>query len=328
MKKMVSKLVGAALALTALGFTGCEKKQAAEKQVIIYGNSDDESVVAFKNALDENGYAGKYIFQSFSTNELAGKLFAEGTDIEADIIAINTFYIESTQKKNSMYKELSFKEDCLVPYESYYLPFIGNYGSIIVNTKVMEEKNLPYPKTIKDLANPVYKDWLSVCDLAGSTTAWYMFLPLISDYGEEQTKEILHAIYENAGPHLEMSGSAPLKKVRAGEVAIGFGLRHQAVKDKRKGLPVDFIDPLEGSYSMTESVAMIDKGKKTNPLAEVMLRTMIEKGRKDLINDYPVPVYAGETVSPENMVPNGKVFAESLTAELFTKHRAISESAK
>ena len=125
-----------------------------------------------------------------------------------------------------------------------------------------------------------------------------------------------------------MSGSAPLKKVRAGEVAIGFGLRHQAVKDKRKGLPVDFIDPLEGSYSMTESVAMIDKGKKTNPLAEVMLRTMIEKGRKDLITDYPVPVYAGETVSPENMVPNGKVFAESLTAELFTKHRAISESAK
>ena len=328
MKKFVSKMVIAACAIGLLGFTACNEKAAKEKQVVIYGNSDDEAVAAFKKALDENGYAGKYIFQSFSTNELAGKLFAEGTDIEADIIAINTFYIESTQKANAMYKALSFKEDCLVPYESYYLPFIGNYGSIIVNTKVMEENKLPYPKTVKDLANPVYKGWLSVCDLAGSTTAWYMFLPLIADYGETQTKEILHAIYENAGPHLEMSGSAPLKKVRAGEVALGYGLRHQAVKDKRKGLPIDFIDGEEGSYSMTESVAMIDKGKNTNPLAEEMLKTMIEKGRADLIKDYPVPIYAGEGVAAENVVPNGKVFAESLTAELFTKHREISESAK
>ena len=248
--------------------------------------------------------------------------------IEADVIGINSFYIESTQKANNMYKTLSFKEDCLVPHEPYYLPFIGNYGAIIINTKVMEEKNLPLPKSVKELALPVYKDWLSVCDLAGSTTAWYMFLPIIADYGEANTKEILHKIYENAGPHLEMSGSAPLKKVRAGEVALGFGLRHQAVKDKRKGLPIDYIDPAEGSYSMTESIAVIDKGKKTNPLAEEMLKTMIEKGRADLIKDYPVPIYKGETVASENLVPNGKVFAESLTAELFTKHREISESAK
>ena len=328
MKKITSILMAAFVAALPFTFMGCEKKAVADKPVVIYANSDDEAVAAFKKALDENGFAGKYIFQSFSTNELAGKLFAEGSDIEADVIGINSFYIESTQKANNMYKTLSFKEDCLVPHEPYYLPFIGNYGAIIINTKVMEEKNLPLPKSVKELALPVYKDWLSVCDLAGSTTAWYMFLPIIADYGEANTKEILHKIYENAGPHLEMSGSAPLKKVRAGEVALGFGLRHQAVKDKRKGLPIDYIDPAEGSYSMTESIAVIDKGKKTNPLAEEMLKTMIEKGRADLIKDYPVPIYKGETVASENLVANGKVFAESLTAELFTKHREISESAK
>ena len=58
-----------------------------------------------------------------------------------------------------------------------------------------------------------------------------------------------------------------LKKVRAGEVAIGFGLRQQAVADKLKGLPIDFVDPTEGNFSLTESIAVIDKGDKTNPLA-------------------------------------------------------------
>ena len=35
---------------------------------------------------------------------------------------------------------------------------------------------------------------------------------LVSEYGEEGAKEVLTAIYENAGPHIESSGSAPLKK--------------------------------------------------------------------------------------------------------------------
>ena len=39
-----------------------------------------------------------------------------------------------------------------------------------------------------------------------------------------------------------------LSKVRAGEVAVGFGLRHQAVADKEDGLPIDYVDPTEGKF--------------------------------------------------------------------------------
>ena len=67
---------------------------------------------------------------------------------------------------------------------------------------------------------------------------------LISEYGEDGAGEVLAGIYKNAGPHIENSGSAPLKKVRAGEVAIGFGLRHQPSADKAQGLPVDYVGPL------------------------------------------------------------------------------------
>ena len=41
------------------------------------------------------------------------------------------------------------------------------------------------------------------------------------------------------------------------EVAVGFGLRQQAVADKAEGLPVDFVDPTEGNFSLTESVAAV-----------------------------------------------------------------------
>ena len=37
--------------------------------------------------------------------------------------------------------------------------------------------------------------------------------------------------------------------------------------DKAEGLPIDYVDPAEGNFSLTESVAVLDKGESTNPLA-------------------------------------------------------------
>ena len=91
------------------------------------------------------------------------------------------------------------------------------------------------PESVKDLADPVYKDMISVTDVSSSSTAWLLLQALIDAYGENEAKELLTRIYENAGPHIEDSGSGPLKKVRAGEVAIGFGLRHQAVAGEQEG---------------------------------------------------------------------------------------------
>ena len=48
-------------------------------------------------------------------------------------------------------------------------------------------------------------------------------------------------------------------------MAIGFGLRQQAVADKKDGLPIDYVDPKEGNFSLTECVSVVDKkdsGKK------------------------------------------------------------------
>ncbi len=307
--------------------SGCTKKNVSEQPVIIYSNADDEAVVAVKKALDSNGYEGKYIFQSFGTSELGGKLFAEGADIEADLITMSSFYIESAQTMNQMFKKLEFDPGQIIKTPDYYTPLLAIQGAVIVNTKLLAEHNLNKPKSIKDIGNPEYKDLVSVVDPMGSTTAWLMVQALIDSYGEDGTKAALKSIYNNAGPHLELSGSGPIKKIRSGEVAVGFGLRHQAVRDKKNGLPIDYVDPVEGNFALTESVAVINK-KKYNPLAMQMAECIIKNARADIIKDYPVVLYKGESVEAENIAGNSKTFSQTLTTELLRQHQEMSESCK
>ncbi|MBQ8000877.1 MAG: extracellular solute-binding protein [Ruminococcus sp.] len=326
-KKTLSAILCAVMVLTACAVLwGCTSN--GNEQVIIYSNADDEAVESMKKTLDANGYEGKYVFQSFGTSELGGKMLAEGKDIEADIITMSSYYIESAQAEYQMFEELTFDVNTNEEYPSYYAPFLANQGAILVNTDVLSANGLAMPTSVKDLANPEYEGYISVVDIQGSSTAWLMIQSLISEYGEDETKEILTDIYKNAGAHIEQSGSGPIKKVRAGEVAIGFGLRHQAVADKADGLPVDFVDPTEGNFTLTESLAVVDKGDNTNSLAMEMVKCIIENGRTDLMEYYPVPLYKGEIADSDAISANSKVFPEALTVELLEKHRSLSESCK
>ena len=319
--------VGLAAAVALCAFTGCGKS-AADEKVIIYSNADDEAVTAMKNALDNNGFRDQYIFQSFGTSELGGKLLAEGSNIEADLITMSTFYINSAQEQNKMFKNLTFSVNTLDEFPSYCAPITAQEGAIILNTEMMKENNLPVPASIKDLANPEYAGMISVTDINSSSTAWLLIQALVSEYGEDGAKEVLTGIYANAGDHIEDSGSAPLKKARAGEVAIGFGLRHQAVADKASGLPIDFVDPAEGNFSLTESAAVVDKGTQSNPKAMEMAECIINNGRAELQATYPIPLYEGEAEDTENKSGNPRDFGETQTFELLKKHQEQSDSCK
>ena len=325
-KKVAAFTLAAAVTVTGVSLTGCGG--SSEDQVIIYSNADDEAVEAMKNALDSNGYEGQYMFQTFGTSELGGKLLAEGKDIEADLVTMSTFYTESAQEQNSMFLDLDFDADTIDEFPAYCAPITSQEGTIIVNTEMLEEHDLPMPESLKDLADPVYKGYVSVTDIASSSTAWLLIQALVSEYGQDGAKEVLTGIYENAGDHIEDSGSAPLKKVRAGEVAVGFGLRQQAVADKEDGFPIDFVDPAEGNFSLTESVAVVDKGDKTNEKAMKMAQCIIENGREELQSYYPNALYNGEETDAADQSANPKVFPEKLTVDLLEKHQQLSEECK
>ncbi|MGI6030664.1 MAG: ABC transporter substrate-binding protein [Eubacteriales bacterium] len=323
--------LGLSLALTATGITGCSvngSNTSGEEQVVIYSNADEEAILAMENALKANGYEGKYIIQTYGTSELGGKLLAEGTNLEADMVTMSTFYLQSAQDQNNMFLPLEFDVNTLEPVPDYTAPITSQEGAIILNTELMASEGLPTPTSLKDLTDPVYAGQIAVTDILSSSTAWLLIQALVDAYGDAEAEQVLAGIYDNAGAHIETSGSGPLKLCRAGEVAIGFGLRHQAVADKKDSMPIDYVDPTEGNFSLTESVAVLDKGDASNPLAMEMAQCIIENAREELIQSYPNPLYEGETADPSNQSTYPSVFGEPLTFDLFQAHQELSERAK
>lgn len=320
--------------LVAFGFGAFSGTAAADGQVVIYTNADDEAVAAFEHALDDNGFKGQYIIQSFGTSELGGKMLAEGRALEADMLTMSSYYIDSAQERNHMFADLtSVSAQLLGDTENskapdWRRPTTAQEGAIMVNTTALKEAGVARPTSLKDLAKPQYAGLISVPDMEGSSTGWLMVQAVIGTYGTGKTgRDVLTGIYRNAGPHLEQSGSGPLKAVRAGEAAIGFGLRHQALADKAADLPIDVIDPAEGNYSLTESVAVLDKGRATNPKAQAMAGVIIDHGREELLKTYPTPLYAGEKGGADASA-RPRTFDKPLSVDLLQTHQDFSEACK
>lgn len=332
-KKFLAVCIMAVLCIGIFAGCGADKKNKVQTsgdtdKVIIYSNADKEAVESIKNTLNDNGFRGKYLIKTFGTDELGKKLLSEGTGTKADLVTMSTFYEKSAQKKNRMFMPLAFDMDTLDDYENYLGPIISEEGTLIVNKKLLKQENLPVPHSIKDLSAPVYKGHIAVPDIKYSSTAWLMVQALIDAYGDSETKTILKGIYKNAGDNIEKAGAEPLKLCKSGKVAIGFGLRHQVIDAKEDGLPIDFIDPYEGNFSLTESVAVVNKSNKTNPLAMQMAQCLVEKGRKSLQQFYPDPLYKGEKAEGKYQPTNPEVFGYPLTYELYREHVKLSESAK
>ncbi|MGX2961917.1 extracellular solute-binding protein [Peribacillus sp. JNUCC 23] len=330
---MFKTVKGIMLSLFVLGLVfaliACtSNKDDGSKKVVIYTNGDEEATMAMESALNDAGYDGKYILQSLGTSELGGKLLAEGDQIEANLVTMSSYFVESAQEKHSMFADLSFQTNPLEKYPPFYTPVLANTGSIFVNTEVIKQKGLTMPTSIKDLTKPEFQGLVSIPNILDSSTGWLLVQAVINQYGEEEGKAVLHDLIANSGPHLESSGSGPIKKVQAGEVAAGFGLRHQAVVAKESGLPIDYIDPIEGNFSLTESVAVVKKDDATTKLAMEMAEVIIKDARKNLITNYPVALYEGETVGANNKPAHSMKFEKPLTIELLEQHQQFFKSAK
>ncbi|MFJ7667954.1 extracellular solute-binding protein [Lysinibacillus sp. NPDC097195] len=326
MKKSTVMMLGtvsSAIVLAACGGAAADAKD----QVIIYSNADDEAIEVMQATLDHKGYEGKYIIQSYGTSELGGKMMAEGTDIEADVVTMASYFIESAQTSKSMFVELSSDKKPLDGESTYALPILGNVGSIFINTDVLAQKGLAVPKTIKDLTNPEYKDLVSFPNILDSSTGWLLVQAIMDEYGETEGKQVLADLIKNAGPHIESSGSGPIKKVKTGEVAVGFGLRIQAIDAKNEGLPIDYIDPTEGNFTLTESVAVVDK-EGDEALAREIAKVIATEARADLLKQYPVALYEGEQVDSEYVPQYLKKWDTTLTVDLLEQHQAFFKEAQ
>ena len=139
--------LGTALTLSLSLLAGCGGGSGSgDDQIVIYSNADEEAITAMENALNAGGYEGKYIMQTYGLYVyLLGKLLAEGTNLEADLVTMSTFYLQSAQEQNNMFLPLTFEVNTLEEVPDYTAPITSQEGAIILNTELMVSENLPAP---------------------------------------------------------------------------------------------------------------------------------------------------------------------------------------
>lgn len=325
-KWQISVLIFVAIVLLYFSIVGFG---SSTKKVVISTNADEEAIAVMKKALDHHGFKGEYIVQPQSTAELGGKMMAEGKNIEADVITQATYYLESAQKENNMFANIdNTNKNTKDAYPDYITPLLGNMGSLFVNKKALKEQGLEMPKSIESLTKDQYKDQVAMPNVIDSSTGWLVIQSILNEYGEKEGQKILTQLLQNVGPHLESSGSGPLKKVESGEAAIGIGLRSQAIDAEMKGKPIHYIDPKEGNFSLVEGAAVVKKGGAKQRKAEKMVQVIQKYGRKDLLQQYPVPLYKGEKVDKAQRPTYPKKWKGRLTVDLLESHQKIFQEAK
>lgn len=293
---------------------------AADESVVIYSCMEDHRNAELHKQLKEKFPNMDVILQYMSTGNLAAKLKAEGTDTEADIVvALETGYLNDLKDilaDHSKY-DISKYVDGINPPDSKYVVWERYVAAIIVNTEILAKKKLTEPATYEDLTKPEYKDTFIMPDPKTSGTGYMFFYERVKTLGEERGFDYFDRLALNVR-QFTASGSAPIKALAQGEIAVGLSLIFTAVSEINKGTPLKIIIPESGSpYSMS-GLALI-KGRET--------QDSVKKIFDFLYNDFLV--YDKEYFSPEKILKEQNVKLPNFPTNVpYADMTGIDDSAK
>ena len=258
--KMVSLFTAAFMVLGLA--TGCAGNTA--DSVVIYSSMEDYRNEALTKQLKEKFPDIDVKVQQISTGNSAAKIKAEGTKTEADIVlgleTASLMQVADNFADLGDYSQENFLEGVNDSDNRYYV-WEKAEGAFIVNTKVLQEKELDEPKTYDDLLKPEYKGLIVMPNPKTSGTG-YMFLNTwVNTMGEEEAFAYVDKLQENVKQFTE-SGSGPVKSLLQGEAAVGLGMVFQAADQITQGAPLKIIQPEGGCPYNTTSYGII-KGKET-----------------------------------------------------------------
>lgn len=262
MKKILTAVL--AMLMLAAVISGCGKKK---KEIIIYASSEDFRIENAQKMFDAKFPEYSIRIEYKSTGDLSSKLYAEGKKTDCDIIMeLENSYLEKISDSLAVLKDVDFSvyEDGLVPESRRYVPMYKSGGAVIVNKKMLDEKNLPVPSSYDDLIKPEYKGLISMPNPKSSGTGYIFYLNRVNVLGEEKALEYFDRLKENiSGAGFTTSGSGPVNALKMGEAAIALGMTFQAVTEINNGADYEILFFEDGSPYTVYSSAVIS-GKETD----------------------------------------------------------------
>ena len=184
--------------------------------------------------------------------------------------------------------------------DGHYIPlYVGLHG-FGVNEKLLKEKNLPIPETWKELGDPKYKGLIAMPNPNTSGTGYVMMATIVQVYGEDAGFELLKAVHKDIAQYTRSGGDPSLLAGR-GEVAIGVSFANDVVERVRKGFPIRFVAPRDGTGYEIGGLSLVKGGaNRGNALKLVDWALMPENQKLGPQNGEPsIPSNSKSTVDPD-----------------------------
>lgn len=228
---------------------------AAKERVVIYTAAEDERIAYIQEELDKQFPDTEIVIQSLGTGQLLSKLQAEGKDTDCDIFydleVVNAEII--LHASPDLFADLSdydfsVYDASVTGYTDRHHRYAVNgktYGAFLVNTKLLEEKNLPVPATYQDMLRAEYAELISIPSPKSSGTGYSYYNGMITVLGDEAGMAYFEALNPNIKEYTT-SGSAPAKAAVRGDVAIAYGLLWQCVQYANDNEGMTVIVPDDG----------------------------------------------------------------------------------
>ncbi len=253
MKKLTKRfsVLLALVMLLSLVLTGCG---GGKERILIYTSVEDYVIEDMNARLSEVFPDYDITVEYVSTGSHAAKLLTEGRNSECDITYdLEYAYMEQLAQAGVLADLSAYDRSIYLPdtiASDYYLVQCRVGGAVILNTEVLQEKNLPEPTSYADLLKPEYKGLISMANPKSSGTGYMFYKSLANAWGKVEAAKYFDALTPNILQYTS-SGSGPVNALLQKEVAIGFGMTSHAVTQINQGAKLKIVYFEEGSpYTM------------------------------------------------------------------------------
>ncbi len=176
--------------------------------------------------------------------------------IGAELLEANTNLLEPYQPKEYAMIADAFKTG------GAWLPYTGILNVFVVNTKKLKPEE--YPRTWADLAQPRFKNLVSMADAEKSGSAYMQLNTFLAIYGDKEAGwEKFKGVFNNLSVSAS-SGAVP-RFVNDGEAVVGITLEDNAYLYLKGGGPVAIIYPEDGTSAIADGMALVKRAP--NPAA-------------------------------------------------------------
>ena len=212
-----------------------------------------------------------------------------------------------------------------------WLPYTGILNVFVVNTKKLKPDE--YPKTWADLAQPRFKNLVSMADAEKSGSAYMQLNTFLTIYGDnaagwDKFKDVFKNVSVSAS-----SGAVP-RFVNDGEAVVGITLEDNAYLYLKGGGPVAIVYPADGTSVIADGMALV-KGA-PNPAAgkafidwalsfKTQSMAVQELGRRPIRKDVP-PLAALKPLDQVKLVKYDIKNAADKRKEYMAKWQALVQS--